>query len=217
MIIILTGAPGAGKGTQADLLASRCGYKKLSTGDALRKHVRLGTAVGKVAGAVMERGELVSDELLLDILNEELRSIAPDQVVLLDGYPRNLNQAKSLESLDSVHEVKAVVHLDVARAELVARLSGRRVCGSCGASFHVTENPPSAADTCDRCGGALTQRADDRAESVAVRLDVYDRTTTPVLDFYRGKGLYERVDGVGTLEDIYSRLKACLRSVSLAQ
>lgn len=213
MIVILTGAPGAGKGTQADLLSGRCGFKKLSTGDALRKHVKLETPIGRIAGAIMERGELVSDEVLLQVLEEELKGFSAKDVVLLDGYPRNLDQARALEEHGGSHSIAAVWHLDVDRSELVSRLSGRRVCAGCGATFHTSESPPKVSGVCDRCGGPLAQRPDDRAESVSVRLDVYDRTTKPILDFYDAKGMYVRVDGMGSPEEIYSRLEGHLKAL----
>lgn len=216
MIVILTGAPGAGKGTQADLLSSRCGFKKLSTGDALRKHVKLGTPIGKIAGAVMEKGQLVSDDVLLQVLSEELKGYSSSDVVLLDGYPRNLGQAQALENLGGEHRIGAVLHLDVDRGELVARLSGRRVCSSCGASSHIVESPSKVDGVCDKCGGSLQQRADDRPESVAVRLDVFDNTTRPILEFYNAKKMYLRVDGKGAPEEIYSRLMAHIRGLELA-
>lgn len=216
MILILTGAPGAGKGTQADLLVDRCGFKKLSTGDALRKHVRLGTPIGKVAGAVMEKGQLVSDEVLLQVLGEELKGFSGSDVVLLDGYPRNLQQAQALERLGGAHKIAGVLHLDVDRDELIGRLSGRRVCGSCGATSHELESPQKVRGQCDKCGGLLQQRPDDRPDSVAVRLDVYDSTTRPVMDFYDVKGLYVRVDGKGAPEEIYSRLLGHIRGLELA-
>ena len=213
MIVVLTGAPGAGKGTQADLLNQREGYKKLSTGDALRKHVKMGSEIGKIAGSVMERGELVSDELLFRILKEELSLIGKSETVLLDGYPRNVAQAEALESLSGLHPVKKVVLLDVPRAELIARLSGRRVCGSCGASFHVTEHPTKVEGICDRCGGKVGQRPDDNPSSVAVRLDVYEKATRPVLDFYKKKGVFSEVSGCGELEVVYRTLSTTVRGV----
>jgi adenylate kinase len=211
VIVVLTGAPGAGKGTQADLLASREGYKKLSTGDALRKHVKAGTEIGKLAGAVMERGELVSDDLLFRILSEELGTISAAETVLLDGYPRNLAQAEALDTLKSTHPVKAAVLLDVPRSELVSRLSGRRVCSSCGVSFHVKEHPPKVDGVCDKCGGKLGQRPDDNPNSVAVRLDVFEKTTKPILDFYRKKGVFREVVGVGDPEAVYRQLNSAIR------
>ncbi len=212
MIVVLTGAPGAGKGTQADLLADRKGFRKLSTGDALRKHVKAGTEIGKIAGKIMEKGELVPDDVLFKILTAELGPNSKE-VVLLDGYPRNISQAETLATLKSVHPVKAVIHLDVAREELISRLSGRRVCASCGSTFHVSANPPKMAGICDKCGNTLQQRADDNPESVAVRLDVYEKNTRPILDFYAKQGNYRKVPGVGTTEEIYKRLMAIIDAV----
>lgn len=210
MIVVLTGAPGAGKGTQAELLSQRCGYKKLSTGDALRKHVKQGTEIGKIAGAIMERGELVPDDVLFKVLSEELKAIGPKEVVLLDGYPRNISQAETLETLRATQPVKAAIHLEVDRNDLIARLSGRRVCPSCGSTFHVTENPPRTAGICDKCSSQLNQRADDKPESIGVRLDVYEKNTRPILDFYGKKGLYKKVPGVGQPEAIYKSLKTMI-------
>ena len=207
MIIVLMGAPGAGKGTQADLLTERVGYRKVSTGDALRKHVKLGTPVGKQAGEIMARGELVPDNVLLEVLKEEMGS-DPSEVVILDGYPRNLAQAETLrEVVESVHPVAGCIHLDVARDDIVERLSGRRVCSGCGVSFHVTANPPKKQGICDKCGAELYQRPDDDAKSISVRLDVYDRTTQPVLDYYRKRELYCRVDGSGVTDEIFRELR----------
>jgi adenylate kinase len=213
MIVVLTGAPGAGKGTQADLLAQRNGYRKLSTGDALRKHVKQGTEIGKVAGAIMERGELVPDDVLFKILEKELGQLGMRDVVLLDGYPRNISQAQTLDTLKATQPVKAAIHLDVPRDELISRLSGRRVCGQCGATYHVRENPAKRPDVCDKCGGKLAQRADDKPESVAVRLDVYEKNTRPVLDFYSKRGLYRQIGGQGTPESIYKDLKRTIDSL----
>lgn len=212
MIVVLTGAPGAGKGTQAELLAGRCGYQKLSTGDALRHHVKIGSDIGKIAGAIMERGELVPDDVLFKVLSAELNRFK-GQVVLLDGYPRNVAQAETLESLKAEHPVKAAIQLNVPREELIKRLSGRRVCGQCGATYHVDSNPAKAGAVCDKCGGQVAQRADDRPESVAVRLDVYEKNTRPVLDFYKKKGLEREVEGLGSAEAIYQQIKAVIDSL----
>jgi adenylate kinase len=206
MIIVLMGAPGAGKGTQADLLAEKVGYRKISTGDALRKHVKLGTKVGKIAGEIMARGELVPDAVLLEVLKEEMGT-NQNEVIVLDGYPRNLSQAETLKQLvEAVHPVKGCIHLDVARNDIVARLSGRRVCTGCGATFHVSANPSKKEGVCDKCNSALYQRADDDAKSVSVRLDVYDSTTQPVLNYYRERGLYCRINGAGLTGEIFKEL-----------
>lgn len=215
MIVVLTGAPGAGKGTQADLLAALKGFRKVSTGDALRKHVRMKSPIGLQAEAVMARGELVSDDILFEILRQELGPKA-EEMILLDGYPRNVSQAKTLDSLKDVHPVVAAIHLDVDPHELVNRLSGRRVCASCGATFHVTMTPSKVAGVCDKCDGALQQRTDDSEECVRTRLSVYESMTKPVLEFYKEKGLYQRVDGMGRTEDVFGKLKGSLDGLRLA-
>lgn len=206
MIIVLMGAPGAGKGTQADLLSERAGYRKISTGDALRKHVKLGTKVGKLAGEIMARGELVPDNVLLDVLKEEIGPKSND-VIILDGYPRNLAQAETLmKVVEADHPVRGCVHLDVSRSNLIARLSGRRVCSGCGSSFHVSGNPPKKDGLCDKCGGSLYQRPDDDAKSISVRLDVYDTSTKAVLDYYQKRGNYCKVNGEGVTDEIFKEL-----------
>lgn len=212
MIIVLMGAPGAGKGTQADLLNDRAGFRKISTGDALRKHVKLGTPVGKQAGAIMARGELVPDDVLLNVLKEELGT-DPKEILVLDGYPRNLSQAETLRDVvEGVHPVACCAHLEVPRDDIIVRLSGRRTCPSCSATFHVVANPPKTDGICDKCGTALVQRPDDEAKSIAVRLDVYDRATQPVLDYYQKRGLYRKVRGAGVTDEIFKELKDVIAS-----
>lgn len=206
MIVLLVGAPGAGKGTQADLLSSQLGFRKVSTGDALRKHVSRKTEIGKVAEQVMARGELVSDDILLEILRQEV-GVDSSERILLDGYPRNVNQAKSLDSLSEAHLVARCVHLDVPEDELVARLSGRRICGQCGASYHLDFAPPKNANQCDKCGStALLHRPDDQPGSIAKRLQVFKKDTAPVLEFYKGKGIYNIVDGRGKQDEIFEEI-----------
>lgn len=210
MIIVLMGAPGAGKGTQADMLVERSGYRKISTGDALRKHVKLGTPVGKQAGEIMARGELVPDQILLQVLKEEIGS-NPKEVIILDGYPRNLSQAETLKSVvETTHPVVGCMHLDVSRQDIVTRLSGRRVCSGCGASFHVSANPPKKEGVCDKCSASLYQRPDDDPKSISVRLDVYDKATEPVLDYYRKRGLYRKIDGGGVTNEILKELTGAI-------
>lgn len=206
MIVLLTGAPGAGKGTQAELLAERDGFRKISTGDALRRQIRLATPVGLKAKSFMDEGRLVPDEVLFDVLKAELGNNLNERI-LLDGYPRNISQAKTLKSMADIHPVKGAIHLDVDREALIARISGRRVCGQCGATFHAETNPPKMAGICDKCGGAVAQRKDDEESKVRVRLEVYDSETKPILDFYKNEGLYHRIDGNGDTENVYSTVK----------
>lgn len=209
MIVLLAGAPGAGKGTQADLLAERAGFRKISTGDALRRQTKLGTEIGKKAKSFMESGRLVPDDVLFEVLKAELGT-DPQEKILLDGYPRNISQAQTLETMESIHPVRAAIHLDVDREDLIARLSGRRVCSDCGATYHVATSPSRVAGVCDKCGGRVTQRADDEEGKVRVRLEVYETETKPILDFYKKKGLYRRIDGNGTTEEVYGDLREAL-------
>jgi adenylate kinase len=213
MIVVITGAPGAGKGTQASLIEEKLGYHKFSTGDALRKHVQQGTKVGKVAGGLMADGKLVPDDVLFEILKEELGDEESSKI-LLDGYPRNVNQARTLDTLKRVHPVKIAVHLRVPREELIERLSGRRVCSKCSRTFHVKFSPPSKADICDACGSALVQRPDDKPEKVAVRLQVYEQDTKPVLDFYKAQDLYREIDGNQDQGTVFKELSGIISGLN---
>jgi adenylate kinase len=213
MIIVLTGAPGAGKGTQADMLVKNCGFRKLSTGDALRRQISQGTDIGLLAKEYMDNGNLVPDEVLLKILNAELGNNAKEKI-LLDGYPRNLEQAKTLDGLDTPHEIKGVVLIDVDQGAILNRIIGRRVCGSCGASFHVETLKPRVDDVCDNCGSGLIQRPDDTKEKVSVRLNVYNEVTKPIIGFYKEQQKFFAVDGNGGTEDVYNRLLETVSRIS---
>jgi len=213
LIVILTGAPGAGKGTQADLLAQREGFRKISTGDALRKHIKEGTEIGNKAKSIMAEGKLVPDSVLLGILQSELEA-AEGFPILLDGYPRNVAQAKALQQLVGTEGIRGAILLEVDPAALVQRISGRRTCVNCGASYHIFTNPPKMDKVCDRCGSEVLQRPDDTEEKVKVRLGVYESETRPVLDFFKDLGLYHRVDGNGNTESVYKALAAQLRSLA---
>lgn len=199
MVLILMGPPGAGKGTQAGRLVERLGIPHLSAGDMLREHVKQGTELGSKAKEIMERGELVPDSLVSEMLGKRLGEPDCAPGCLLDGYPRNLAQAETLEGLLARlgRKVDRVLALQVATDELVRRLTGRRVCSNCGAGYHLTSQPPRLEGMCDRCGGALRQRPDDREEVVRERLRVYDEQTRPLLEHYGGRGLLSVVDGAG--------------------
>lgn len=184
MIYLLSGPPGAGKGTQSDLLVQQLAFRKLSTGDALRSAVEEGTEVGKLAADIMNRGELVPDEILLRIVAEALEGCAPERVVL-DGYPRNTRQAEDLATLP--FKVEMFVLLKIADTDSVARIAGRMVCRQCNATFHRQNHPSLKEGVCDRCQGELYQRQDDRPERVSRRVEVYRRETEPVIDFYKKK------------------------------
>lgn len=206
MIVLLAGAPGAGKGTQADLLASRDGFRKISTGDALRRQIKLGSPVGMKAKAFMDAGQLVPDETLLGVLKAELGD-NPQEKILLDGYPRNIAQAETLAGLTG-QTVKAAIHLDVPQSVLIDRLSGRRTCEKCGATYHARTKPTKQAGVCDVCGGSVVQRSDDTEEKVKVRLEVYEQQTRPVLKYYEKAGVYRHIEGDRDTEAVYKDLKA---------
>lgn len=212
MIVALAGAPGAGKGTQGDLISERLGYRKISTGDVLRKHIKQGTEVGKIAEEVISQGKLVSDEILLKLIQTEL-SEDLNESILLDGYPRNLAQAQDLSSLGELHEVKKVLHLEVGKDELIERLSGRVLCKGCGRSYHEKLNPPPDSG-CGSCGSSeFVQREDDRPDKISVRLDVYNTETAPMLDFYKDKNLYQLIDGAGDSEEVFARIEGVLQGI----
>jgi adenylate kinase len=209
MIIVLTGAPGAGKGTQADLLRDRLGYRKLSTGDALRKHVKAETEIGVKAKEIMNAGHLVPDDVLFEILRQELGDNAGEKI-LLDGYPRNVQQAQDLNKLATVHSLAAAIQLDVDRIKLLGRLTGRRVCSQCGKSYHLEGMMPQNDGVCDDCGAKITQRDDDHEAQVEVRLDVYERQTKPVLEYYKGIGKLKVIDGSDTTEQVFAEIAKSL-------
>lgn len=209
MIFVLTGAPGAGKGTQADLLRDRFGFRKVSTGDAIRNQIKLGTEVGQEAKKLVDNGKLVPDEVLRKLLEAELGNDNTENI-LLDGYPRNVAQAEQLESLSGNHDIAAIIQMNVETQELVRRISGRRICPNCAATYHLSDRPSEKEGVCDKCGSGLIQRPDDNEEKVKVRLDVYADETKPILDYYSKSGRLREISGLGSVEDIFSRLKSAL-------
>ena len=198
--ILLVGAPGAGKGTQAKRLAEAYDVPHITTGDALRANKDMETEHG-TPREYMEAGELVPDAVVNEIVVEAL---ADADGFVLDGYPRNLAQA---EFLSERTDLDAVVYLDVSEPELVDRLTGRRVCPDCGASYHVEFSPPAEAGVCDDCGAELTQRDDDTEETVRERLRVYRENTEPVVEHYREAGVLREVDGEGTPDEVFAAVR----------
>jgi adenylate kinase len=211
--IVLLGAPGVGKGTQAELLCERLGTCHLSTGDVFRSAKGCGT--GDISTSMqqaltfMRRGALVPDETVLGLVRERLRCLGCSGGFLLDGFPRTVAQAEALEKLlQSEHvELTAVFNYDLAIDKIVARISGRRTCSNCKAVYHVTTLPPKAAGVCDHCGGSLFQREDDRPESVEVRMQAYQKSTRPLIDFYEKRGLLVTIPADGSPEEIYHRTR----------
>ena len=210
MRVALIGPPGAGKGTQAKLLEARFGIPHVSTGDMLREAQRSGSMLGQEAQRYIGAGRLVPDDVVVGMV--EVRLAKPDCAngFALDGFPRTLRQAEELDRMLARHgqRLDAVISVIVPEETLVERLSGRRVCGGCSAMFHVSFEPPAKADACDRCGGKLIQREDDREDTIRRRLEVYGRETAPVLEYYRQTGLLREVDGTGPREDVFGRIAA---------
>lgn len=208
MRVILLGPPGAGKGTQAQRLTQTLSIPQVSTGDILRAAVAAGTPLGREAKAYMDQGALVPDGVVIGIIRERLA--APDcaRGYILDGFPRTAAQAEALgETLQALGTpLTAVLSITVDPEELVRRLSGRRTCGNCGAAYHMETAPPRRVGLCDRCGGALLQREDDREETIRKRLAVYREQTAPLVAYYRGRGLLREVDGRGDIDDVFARV-----------
>ena len=216
-VLILLGPPGAGKGTQARMLEEGFGLVQLSTGDLLRAAVAAGTEAGKAAKAVMEAGQLVSDDIVLAILKD--RMAAPDVArgVILDGFPRTDVQAAALDALlaASGQKVTAAISLEVDDEAMVGRVAGRFTCAGCGEGYHDDFKQPAVAGTCDRCGGtAFKRRADDNAGTVRERLKAYHAQTAPLIAYYEGRGVLQRIDAMGNIADIQSALAKIVRSVT---
>ncbi len=208
MQIVLFGPPGAGKGTQAKFLSEEFNVPHISTGDILRENVKKGTPLGIKAKSYMDKGELVPDQLLNDLVRSRLEEPDMKKGFLLDGYPRTIPQAKALDEImdDLNRKLTAVVNIEVGTNALVKRLSGRRICKGCGASYHVAFNPSKVKDICDACGGELYQRADDREEAIKNRLAVYTKQTQPVLDYYKKVGILVNIDGDREIEEVKTDL-----------
>ncbi|MCI6153337.1 adenylate kinase [Fusobacterium perfoetens] len=204
MNIMLFGAPGAGKGTQAKYIIEKYGIPQISTGDILRAAVKEGTPMGLEAKACMEAGKLVSDEIIIGIIKDRLAKDDCKKGFILDGFPRTIAQAEALEALMKEMNIKLdkVISLNVPDELIVGRVVGRRVCKDCGASFHVEFNPPKVEGVCDFCGGELVQRKDDSAETVGKRLNEYHAQTAPLFDFYMERGILADIDGTKEIDEI---------------
>jgi adenylate kinase len=207
MRLVLVGPPGAGKGTQAEFIADRFSIPKISTGDIFRANVSGGTELGKLAKQYMDAGDLVPDEVTIAMVRDRLDEPDAAAGFLLDGFPRNVAQAYELDSIlgDLATSLDVVLELEVDNEEVVKRLSGRRTCRKCGHIWHVEYDPTKVEGICDKCGGELFQRDDDKAETVRHRLDVYAEQTSPLVEFYSGRGQLIVVDAMGPVEDVTER------------
>lgn len=206
MNVILLGAPGAGKGTQAETLVKDFNLKHISTGDILREEVKKGSSVGLEAKKYMDKGMLVPDEVVIKLVAGAISGFSSDQGFLLDGFPRNENQAKMLEEkLSLVNQgIDRVIYLKVSKEVVISRLSGRRICKDCGAVYHVKNIPPKKEGICDKCNGVLYQREDDSEKTVLNRLDVYKKETGGLINYYKDKNLLSEVDGDLAQEETYA-------------
>ncbi|MCX7794793.1 MAG: adenylate kinase [Thermodesulfovibrionales bacterium] len=212
MRLVLLGAPGAGKGTQAKKLIEKYSIPQISTGDILRKAVSDGTPLGKEAKSYMDRGELVPDSVVIGIIRERLKEDDCKTGYILDGFPRNVAQAKALdEMLNSLNSpLDFAISIDVPFDELMKRLTGRRTCKSCGQMYNIYFSPPEKNGVCDKCGGELFQREDDKEETIRKRLEVYEAQTAPVIGYYREKGILKSVPGTGSIDDIFNNIISIL-------
>ena len=212
MKLILLGAPGAGKGTQAEYICDRYNIPAFSTGNILREAVKNGTETGIKAKSYMDAGELVPDEVIIDVIRERMQQPDAQNGFILDGVPRTVAQAEALEKMGV--EINLAISLDVADDEIVKRLSGRRVCESCGASYHTVYKPSKQPDVCDRCGGRLIIRKDDEPETILARLAIYHEQTQPLIDFYRQRGKLAEVQGAEEVQETTERVFKVLEDLS---
>ena len=215
MRIVLIGAPGGGKGTQAKLLVEKYGIPQISTGDLLREAVAAGSALGIQAKTAMDAGQLVSDDIVLGMIRERLSKPDTKKGFILDGFPRNISQAEALDRLldDLGSPMQLALLIDVEFNVLLQRLTGRRTCRDCGQMFNIYTSPPRIDGCCDKCGGELLHRADDNEETIANRLKVYEAQTAPLVDYYRRQGKLRTVQGTGEIEDIFANIERILASL----
>jgi adenylate kinase len=216
MRIILLGEPGAGKGTYSTELVKKYGIPQISTGDMLRASVKAGTPLGRQAQEFMKKGELVPDTVVIELIRERIKEADASKGFILDGFPRTLPQAQSLDKmLQSMNiSLSAILKIEVSKPILLKRLTGRRVCKGCGATYNIDTMRPQKEGICDKCGKELVQRPDDMPETIENRLTVYQKDTAPLIEFYEKKGLLKRVQCEGEYDEVLGRLFAALETVA---
>ena len=212
MKIIMLGAPGAGKGTQAKKIADLCKVPHISTGDIFRANIKEGTELGKKAKTYMDAGDLVPDELVCDLVVDRIQQDDCTEGFILDGFPRTIPQAEALtNALNAIEQkMEYALNIDVPDENIIHRMAGRRACVGCGATYHVEFNPPKTADVCDVCGDALILRDDDKPETVTNRLNVYHEQTKPLIDYYEKQGIVHTIDGTQTMDEVFSDISKIL-------
>ena len=212
MKLMFLGAPGAGKGTQAEVVSERYQIPAISTGALLREAMANGTELGMKAKSYMDQGQLVPDEVTVGIVKERLAEADCKEGFLLDGFPRTVQQADALDTILAELDMAldCVVNIEVDKAFLVDRLTGRRVCRACGATYHIANKAPKVEGICDKCGGELYQRGDDTIETVSNRLDVYAAQTAPLIDYYKSKGIMSSIDGSKSMEEVLADIRTAL-------
>ena len=212
MKIIMLGAPGAGKGTQAKKIADLCKVPHISTGDIFRANIKQGTELGKKAKTYMDAGELVPDELVCDLVVDRIQQDDCTEGFILDGFPRTIPQAEALtNALNAIEQkMEYALNIDVPDENIIRRMAGRRACVGCGATYHVEFNPPKVTDVCDVCGEERVLRDDDKPETVKNRLNVYHEQTKPLIDYYEKQGIVHTIDGTQTMEEVFSDIRKIL-------
>ena len=212
MKIIMLGAPGAGKGTQAKMIAEKFGIPHISTGDIFRANIKNGTELGAKAKEYMDKGLLVPDELVVDLIMDRFKADDCKNGYILDGFPRTIPQAEALDKALSANgdSVDYAIDVEVPDENIVNRMSGRRACVGCGATYHIKYNPTKVEGKCDACGEALILRDDDKPETVLNRLNVYHEQTQPLIDYYNNKGILKEVDGTVDMNDVFNAIVSIL-------
>lgn len=217
MKIILLGPPGAGKGTQAKSISNKFSIPHISTGDIFRKNISEMTPLGVEAKSYMDKGHLVPDQLTIDLIKDRLQEDDCSNGFLLDGYPRTVKQAQALEQILSENndEISTALLIKVPREYILDRMTGRRVCLTCGASYHIKFNPTKSVDKCDICGSVVVQRADDTEATVSERLDIYDAQTEPLIEYYDNKKLLSAVDGTEAINNVFQNICSILGAIKI--